>query len=176
MMQSHTFNDCSRLQQQNVTQWVPATSNLQLRPTDLRWSNLSKKETQFYSGLVPLKRKWLGPDNSGNSFQSSNYQTYIHVEKTQYQFLAKGTSQLSCIKNKFLQPKSCFPIDFSLKSDKGLPGKGKERVSKLVFNSKTPEMRGQDNSQALDVLAGAFVGFIHPWEPLHSPKPRPKNL
>lgn len=82
MMQSHTFNDCSRLQQQNVTQWVPATSNLQLRPTDLRWSNLSKKETQFYSGLVPLKRKWLGPDNSGNSFQSSNYQTYIHVEKT----------------------------------------------------------------------------------------------
>ena len=44
LKQSNTFNDCPRLQHQNVTLWVPATSHLQLQPTDLRWFNLSKKK------------------------------------------------------------------------------------------------------------------------------------
>lgn len=65
MMQSNTFNDCSRLWYGNMTMWVPATSYLQLRAIDLRWYNLSKKETQLYSGLIPFERKWLATEKSG---------------------------------------------------------------------------------------------------------------
>lgn len=73
MMQSNTLKDWFRLWYRNMTLWIPATY-LQLRPTDLRWYNFSKKETQLYSGLVPFERKWLAREKSGkfNSRQQSS--------------------------------------------------------------------------------------------------------
>lgn len=106
-------------------------------PTDLRWYNCSKKETEFYSRLVPFKRKWAGPEKS-YKFNSRQQSLDRH---SCWKNRRSVFSKKKIIINLYIKQisGSYFTIDFSLKSDRRLHGKEMERATKLLFNSKLLE-------------------------------------